>query len=63
MTPEKQDKTSELSKHWSPDRTLQILKMQEEQIKEAKLATPSKYTGLGAAITAELIIGFWFEMK
>ena len=22
MTPEKQDKTSELSKHWSPDSTL-----------------------------------------
>ena len=21
---------------------------------------PSKYTGLGAAITAELMIGFWF---
>ena len=24
MTPEKQDKTSELSKHWSPDSTLAI---------------------------------------
>ena len=22
--------------------------------------TPSKYTGLGAAIAAELLIGFWF---
>ena len=22
--------------------------------------TPSKYAGLGAAITAELMIGFWF---
>ena len=25
-----------------------------------RLATPSKYTGLGAAMGAELIIGFWF---
>ena len=40
------------------NRTLQILKMQEEQMKESKPATPSKYTGLGAAITAELMIGF-----
>ena len=23
-------------------------------------ASPSKYTGLGAAIAAELMIGFWF---
>ena len=34
--------------------------MQEEQKKETKPATPSKYTGLGASITAELMIGFWF---
>ena len=25
-----------------------------------QLATPSRYTGLGAAIAAELMIGFWF---
>ena len=24
------------------------------------LATPGKYTGLGAAMAAELMIGFWF---
>ena len=24
------------------------------------LATPSRYTGLGAAMAAELMIGFWF---
>ena len=29
-------------------------------MKEMKLATTSKYAGLGAAITAELMIGFWF---
>ena len=39
---------------------LQILEMQEEQMKGTKPATPSKYIGLGAAITAELMIGFWF---
>ena len=37
-----------------------ILKMEEEQMKETKLATPSKHADLGAAITAELMIGFWF---
>ena len=26
-------------------------------------ATPSKYTGLGAAIAAELMIGFWFGIE
>ena len=25
-----------------------------------EMTTPSKYAGLGAAITAELMIGFWF---
>ena len=25
--------------------------------------TPSKYAGLGAAITAELMIGFWFGVR
>ena len=29
----------------------------EEQV---EMTTPSKYAGLGAAITAELMIGFWF---
>ena len=24
--------------------------------------TPNKYAGLGAAITAELMIGFWFDV-
>ena len=43
---------------------LQILKMEEEQMKEmgkkpsTRSASPSKYAGLGAAITAELMIGF-----
>ena len=32
------------------------IKMDEQM----KMTTPSKYAGLGAAITAELIIGFWF---
>ena len=32
-------------------------KQMEEQI---EMTTPSKYTGLGAAITAELMIVFWF---
>ena len=26
-------------------------------------ANPSKYTGLGAAIAAKLIIGFWFGIE
>ena len=26
-------------------------------------ATPSKYTGLGAVVAAELIIGFWFALE
>ena len=29
-------------------------------MKEMKLATSIKYTGLGAALAAELMIGFWF---
>ena len=39
---------------------LQILKMEEEQMKETKPAT--KYAGLGAAIAAELMVGFWFDI-
>ena len=27
-----------------------------------KPATPSKYAGLGAALTTELMIGFWFSI-
>ena len=27
-----------------------------------RLATPSKYAGLGAAMAAELMIGFWFDI-
>ena len=33
-----------------------VLKMEEQM----EMTTPSKYAGLGAAITAELMIGFWF---
>ena len=40
---------------------LQILKMEEEQMKETKTATV--YAGLGAAIAAELMIGFRFGTK
>ena len=33
----------------------------EEQVKEQmEMTTPSKYADIGAAITAELMIGFWF---
>ena len=34
--------------------------MMEEMETIERLTTPSKYTGLGAAIAAELMIGFWF---
>ena len=37
---------------------LQLLKMEEGQMKEMKPAT--KYAGLGAARAAELMVGFWF---
>ena len=33
-----------------------VLKMEEQM----EMTTPSKYAGLGAPITAELMIGFWF---
>ena len=33
-----------------------VLKMEEQ----VEVKTLSKYAGLGAAITAELMIGFWF---
>ena len=37
-----------------------VLKMEMIDLRNEQLATPSKYVGLGAAITAELMIGFWF---
>ena len=39
---------------------LQILKMEEEQMKEMSKKPATKYAGYGAAITAELMTGFWF---
>ena len=39
----------------------QILKMEEEQMKETKPAT--KHAGLGSAIAAELMFGFWFGIR
>ena len=36
-------------------------KQMEEQVeKQMEKTTPNKYTGLGAAIAVELMIGFWF---
>ena len=37
-----------------------VLKMETTDLTSEQLATPSKYAGLGAAITAEQMIGFWF---
>ena len=34
----------------------ELMKLMSEQ----PAMSPSKYVGLGAAITAELMIGFWF---
>ena len=34
--------------------------MEEEQMKEMYKKPATKYTGLGAALTAKLMIGFWF---
>ena len=39
---------------------LQILKLEEEQMKEMKPTT--KYAGLGAAVAAELMVSFWFDI-
>ena len=36
-----------------------LLKMETTDLTSEKQTTPSKYKGLGAAITAELMIGFW----
>ena len=39
---------------------LQVLKIVEQMEMSEQLATPSKYTDIGAAIAAELMIGLWF---
>ena len=39
---------------------LWVLKMEMRKETSKQLATPSKYTGLGAPIAAELMIGLWF---
>ena len=39
---------------------LQILKMEEEQMKETSKKPVTKYAGLATAIAAELMVGFWF---
>ena len=39
---------------------LQILKMEEEQMKETSKKPATKYAGLAAAMAAELMVGFWF---
>ena len=36
------------------------MKMEKTDLMSEQLTTLSKYAGLGAAITAELMIGFWF---
>ena len=35
---------------------------QVEQKTNKNLSTSSKYTGLGAALAAELMVGFWFAV-
>ena len=37
-----------------------VLKMEMTDLMSEQPATLSKYAGLGAAITAELMISFWF---
>ena len=37
-----------------------VLKMETTGLTSEQPAAPSKYGGLGAAITAELMTGFWF---
>ena len=34
--------------------------METTDVTSEQPATPNKYAGLGAAITSELMIGFWF---
>ena len=36
-----------------------VLKMKTKDLTTEQPASPSKYAGLGAAITAELMMGFW----
>ena len=31
--------------------------------RKMNLSTSSKYTGLGAALAAELMVGFWFAVR
>ena len=57
------------SRHFLSERNVtDILKMEKEQMKETSKkpstcnASPSKYAGLGAAITAELMIDLWFDV-
>ena len=40
-----------------------VLKMETIDLTSKQLATPSKYASLGAAITAKLMIGFWFGVR
>ena len=37
-----------------------VLKMEATDLMSEQPITPNKYAGLRAAITAELMIGFWF---
>ena len=37
-----------------------VIKMEERVETTEKPTTPSKYKGLGAAMAAELMTGFWF---
>ena len=41
-------------------RSAEYNRRKREELEIKQPATPSKYAGLGAAITAELMIGFWF---
>ena len=40
-----------------------VLRMEMIDLMSEQPATLSKYAGLGAAITAELMIGFWFGVR
>ena len=37
-----------------------VLKMETTDLTSKQETTPSKYEGLGSAMAAELMIGFWF---
>ena len=47
------------SRHYLSEWNIADTKIEEKQVKEMKLATSIKYTGLGAAIDAEVMIGSW----